>query len=159
ARSRSDERGESMKCIRVDAYGGPEAMKLVEVAQPPMGPGDARVKVEAAGVNFIDVYHRTGLYKSELPVHLGLEGTGVVMDAGPEAGLRAGDRVAWAGVTGSYATEVVARAAVLVPIPDGLGSREAAAAMLQGMTAHYLARSTRRLGPEDVCVIHAAAGG
>ncbi len=149
------------RVIRVHAYGGPEAMQFDTVELPPPGRGEVRVRVEAAGVNFIDVYQRKGLYPAKaMPRPLGLEGAGVVEALGPEvAGFSPGQRVAWADVVGSYATHVNARAAVLVPIPDGIEAREAAAAMLQGMTAHYLARSTFPLGAGHTCVVHAAAGG
>ena len=149
------------RVIRVHAYGGPEAMQFDTVELPPPGRGEVRVRVEAAGVNFIDVYQRKGLYPAKaMPRPRGLEGAGVGEALGPEvAGFSPGQRVAWADVVGSYATHVNARAAVLVPIPDGIEAREAAAAMLQGMTAHYLARSTFPLGAGHTCVVHAAAGG
>jgi len=118
------------------------------------------VRVEAAGVNFIDVYHRSGAYPRELPFVLGEEGAGVVEAVGPGVvEPRAGQRVAWASVPGSYATHVVAAADKVVPVPAALDARHAAAAMLQGMTAHYLATSTFRLGREHTCLVHAAAGG
>jgi NADPH2:quinone reductase len=149
-----------MRAIRVHQYGGPEAMKLEEVPVPKAGPGQALVRLEASGVNFIDVYQRTGLYKGELPVRLGLEGAGVVEEVGPGVtGVRVGERVAWTGVPGSYATHNVVPADRLVTLPSGVESRTGAAAMLQGMTAHYLAFSTYPLKPGDACVVHAAAGG
>jgi len=148
-----------MRAARVPTPGGPDAIQLVEVPTPEPQRGEVLVRVEGAGVNYIDVYHRTGAYKSELPVRLGLEGAGVVEACGPEATLPVGGRVAWSSVVGSYATHVIAPEDRLVPVPDAIDSRTAAAAMLQGMTAHYLTRSTYRLQPGDVAVVHAAAGG
>jgi NADPH2:quinone reductase len=149
-----------MLAARVHAPGGPEAIVLEELPTPRPGTGELRVRVEAAGVNYIDVYHRTGVYPGALPVRLGLEGAGVVEQLGPSvASLRVGQRVAWSSVAGSYATHVIAPEARLVPIPDGLDARTAAAAMLQGMTAHYLVRSTHRLVAGESCLVHAAAGG
>jgi len=149
-----------MRAIRVPQYGGPENMKLEELPTPKPAPGQALVRLEAAGVNFIDVYQRTGLYKGPVPVPLGLEGAGVVEEVG--AGVttvRPGDRVAWTGVPGSYATHTAVPADRLVTLPAGLDARTGAAAMLQGMTAHYLAHSTYPLKPGDSCLVHAAAGG
>jgi NADPH2:quinone reductase len=116
--------------------------------------------VEAAGINFIDIYYRTGTYSRDLPFAPGEEGAGVVEAVGPGVSdPRTGDRVTWAGVPGSYATHVLARADRLVPVPDAVSSRQAAAVMLQGMTADYLVRSTFRLEAGKSCVVHAAAGG
>ena len=149
-----------MKAIRVHAVGGPEAMRFEEVAEPVPKAGEAVIRVEAAGVNFIDVYHRSGLYKVPLPVTLGQEGAGTVDVVGAEAtGVKQGDRVAWAGVAGSYAEKAAVPAAKLVKLPAGVLARDGAAAMLQGMTAHYLATSTFPLKPGDTCLVHAAAGG
>jgi NADPH2:quinone reductase len=150
-----------VRAIRVHAYGGPEALRLESVELPPPGPGEVRVRVEAAGVNFVDVYQRKGVYPAKaLPRPLGLEGAGVVEEAGPGVGgLAAGDRVAWADAPGSYATHVNARASALVPLPAGLDARRASAVMLQGMTAHYLARSTYPLRAGETGLVHAAAGG
>ncbi|HEY7516565.1 MAG TPA: alcohol dehydrogenase catalytic domain-containing protein, partial [Vicinamibacteria bacterium] len=149
-----------MLVIRVSGFGGPEVLKPEDTAVPTPGAGQALVRVEAAGVNFIDVYHRTGLYPNPLPLTPGLEGAGVVESVGPEVtGLEAGDRVAWANAMGSYAERVLAPAANLMPVPSGLDLRVAAAVMLQGMTAHYLSESTYALGPGDTCIVHAAAGG
>jgi NADPH2:quinone reductase len=134
-------------------------MALVELPARRAGANEALVRVEAAGVNFMDIYVRTGAYARELPVVLGEEGVGVVEDVGEEAALRKGQRVAWAGVPGSYATHVVAPADKLVPVPDDLDPKVAAAVMLQGLTAHYLVHSTYALGPRDTCLVHAAAGG
>jgi NADPH2:quinone reductase len=135
-------------------------MKLEELPTPQPGPGQALVRIEAAGVNFIDVYQRTGAYKNPLPYSLGLEGAGVVEAVG--AGVttvRTGDRAAWTGVPGSYATHNVVPADRLVALPAGVDARAGASAMLQGMTAHYLAHSTYPLKSGDACLIHAAAGG
>ena len=135
-------------------------MHLDDLPEPAPKPGEALVLVEASGVNFIDVYHRSGFYQLPLPLTLGQEGAGVVERVGEGVtGLKAGDRVAWASVQGSYADHVLVPAAKLVPIPDDVTTRQAAAAMLQGMTAHYLAVSTYPLKPGDTCLVHAAAGG
>ena len=149
-----------MKAIRVHSPGGPEALRFEDVPDPEPSIGEAVVRIEAAGVNFIDVYHRTGLYKAPLPVTLGQEAAGVVEAVGPAVtDLRPGDRVAWAAVFGGYAEKAAVPAERLVKLPDGVGARQGAAAMLQGMTAHYLATSTYPLKPGDVCLVHAAAGG
>ncbi len=149
-----------MRAIRVHEFGGPEAMRLEELPSPKPGEGQALVRIEASGLNFIDVYQRTGLYKNPLPYGLGLEGAGVVEAVGSGvATVRAGDRVAWTGVPGSYATHNVIPADRLVALPAGVDARSGAAAMLQGMTAHYLAHSTYPLKAGDACLVHAAAGG
>ena len=149
-----------MKAIRIQQVGGPEAMRLEDLPDPVPGAGEALVGVEASGVNFIDVYHRTGLYKTALPLTLGQEGAGTVLATGDGVSeVRPGDRVAWFGAFGSYATRAVVPAQRLVAVPDGVSTRQAAAVMLQGMTAHYLARSTYPLKPGDVCIVQAAAGG
>jgi NADPH2:quinone reductase len=149
-----------MKSILVHEPGGPEKMLLVEAPTPQPGPRDALVRVAATGVNFIDIYFRTGLYKAPLPVTLGSEAAGTVEAVGAEvAGLRPGDRVAYAMARGSYAEFAVVPAWQLVKIPDALDFERAAAAMLQGMTAHYLTHSTYPLKSGDACLVHAAAGG
>ena len=149
-----------MRAIRVHRKGGPEVLQLEEMPTPRPGAGEALVRVEAAGVNYMDVYTRTGAYGGEMPLTLGAEGAGVVETVGEGVtDVRAGQRVAWASVPGSYATHVVARADKLVPVPDGMSTRDAAAAMLQGMTAHYLAHATFPLKRGDACLVHAAAGG
>ncbi len=150
-----------MKVIRVHQTGGPEVLRLDEVEVPSPKAGEVLVRVEAAGVNFIDVYFRTGLYPSrELPFPLGQEAAGVVEALGPGVtGLQVGARVAYTGVRGAYAERAVVPAAQLVPVPEDLPSPEAAAAMLQGMTAHYLATTTFPLRPGHTCLVHAAAGG
>jgi NADPH2:quinone reductase len=149
-----------MKAIRVDAPGGPEAMHLVEVPQPEPREGEALVRIEAAGVNFIDVYHRTGAYPLPFPLVLGGEGAGVVVSVGPEVTeFAAGARVAFGGASGSYAELASVPAVKLVPVPDAVTTKQAAAVMVQGLTAHYLATSTYPLKPGDACLVHAAAGG
>jgi NADPH:quinone reductase len=149
-----------MKAIRVHDIGGPDNLRYEEAPLPDLGPEDVLVKLEASGVNFIDVYHRTGLYKLPLPFVSGMEGAGVVQDVGERViEWRAGERVAWAMSGGSYAEFAVVPAAKLVRIPDGVDTRTAAALMLQGMTAHYLTRSTFPLKAGDTALVHAAAGG
>ncbi len=149
-----------MKAIQVKAPGGPEAMELVDVPKPQPGPKDALVKIAVSGVNFIDVYFRIGLYKAPLPITLGNEAAGTVESVGAEvAGLAVGQRVAYAMARGSYAEYAVVPAWQLVPIPDHVDFPTAAAAMLQGMTAHYLTHSTWPLKSGDTCLVHAAAGG
>jgi NADPH:quinone reductase len=148
-----------MLVVRARRSGGPDVLQLEETETPAPGAGQALVRVEAAGVNFIDIYHRSGLYPLPLPIPLGLEGAGVVEAVGEGVDLAPGARVAWASAPGSYATHAVVAAAQLVPIPDGVDARTAAAVMLQGLTAHYLTRSTYPLANGDVCVVHAAAGG
>jgi NADPH2:quinone reductase len=149
-----------MKAIRIHAFGGPEVMQYEEVPTPTPGAGQVLVKLAASGLNFIDVYQRTGLYPNDLPYGLGLEGSGTVAAVGAEvSGLGEGDPVAYTGVPGSYAEYVLAPADRLVRMPDGLDVKVGAAAMLQGMTAHYLAYTTYPLKAGDTCLIHAAAGG
>ena len=149
-----------MKAIRISEYGGPEVLSLEEIDTPEPGEGQVRIKIEAAGLNFIDTYHRTGLYPLELPLTLGLEGAGVVDAVGAGvANLSSGDRVAWKSVSGSYAEYVIAKEADVVKIPDNVETKTAAAVMLQGLTAHYLSNSTYPLSENDTCLIHAAAGG
>jgi NADPH2:quinone reductase len=149
-----------MKSIQVREPGGPEKLELVETATPQPGPKQALVRIAASGVNFIDVYFRTGLYKAGLPVTLGNEGAGTVEAAGSEVTeVAPGDRVAWAMARGSYAEYALVPAAQLVKLPPGLGFQTAAAVMLQGMTAHYLTHSTYALKSGDACLVHAAAGG
>jgi NADPH2:quinone reductase len=149
-----------VKAIQVKQPGGPEAMELVEAPTPSPGPNQALVRIAASGVNFIDVYFRTGLYKADLPVTLGSEAAGVVEAVGPGVTeFSPGDRVAYAMARGSYAEYAVVPAAMLVRLPDGVDFQTAAAAMLQGMTAHYLTHSTFPLGATSVCLVHAAAGG
>lgn len=149
-----------MKAIRAAARGGPEVLALEDVPDPRPGRGEAVVRLEAVGLNFIDVYYRTGLYETPLPYTPGQEAAGVVESVGQGvAEVAPGDRVAYTGVQGAYAQRAAVPAARLVKLPEGLGARQAAAAMLQGMTAHYLTHSTVELAPGDWCVVHAAAGG
>ncbi|MEP6801348.1 MAG: quinone oxidoreductase [Acidobacteriota bacterium] len=149
-----------MKAIRVAEAGGPEVLRWEEVPTPAPQEGEALVSIEAAGVNFIDVYFRTGQYKSPLPFTVGMEGAGTVAAVG--AGVRdfsPGDRVGSVNFAGSYAQFATARADRLVKIPDGVSTHQAAAALLQGMTAHYLTHATYRLQAGDFCLVHAGAGG
>jgi len=149
-----------MKAIRIRANGGPEVLKLEEIPDPTPGPGEAAVKIEAAGLNYIDVYYRTGLYKTQLPFTPGLEGAGVVTAVGANVTeVKVGDRVAYTGVPGAYAQLAVVPAARLVRLPDGVDGKAGAAAMLQGMTAHYLSHTTYPLQSGHWCLVHAAAGG
>ena len=149
-----------MKAIRVHETGGPEVMRLEELPTPNPGQGQALVKVEAIGVNFVDIYNRSGLYKNPLPFTPGSEGAGTVEGVGPGVTeVKVGDRVGWAQVGGSYATHVVAPAQKLILIPEGVNWMDAAAVLLQGLTAHYLATSTYPLKTGDSCLVHAAAGG
>jgi NADPH2:quinone reductase len=157
----TQERIESMRAIRVHEYGGPEVLTLEEVSPPEPGRDQALVSLEAAGVNFIDVYHRTGLYPSEkLPFTPGMEGAGEVVAVGPGVEeVKVGDRVAYAMEKGSYAEAALVPAWKLVQLPEGLDAEAGAAAMLQGMTAHYLTHSTYPLKRGDTTLVHAAAGG
>jgi len=150
-----------MQAIRVNAPGGVEVLRLEDVPQPAAAAGQAVVKIAAAGVNFMDVYQRTGQYKSTpLPLTLGQEAAGVVTAVGPGVtDVRVGDRVAYTGVQGAYAEYAAVPADRLVALPDGVSTQQGAAAMLQGITAHYLATSTYPLKAGDTCVVHAAAGG
>jgi len=149
-----------MKAIVVSRTGGPEVLEWRDRDPGAPGPGQARIAVRAAGVNYIDVYFRTGLYPRPLPFAAGLEGAGVVEALGPDVrGLAVGDRVAWASVPGSYAQAVVAPVQVLVRVPAGVSDDVAAAAMLQGMTAHYLCRAAFPVKSGDTALVHAAAGG
>jgi NADPH2:quinone reductase len=149
-----------MKAIQVKQVGGPEAMELVELPIPQPKANEAVVKLAASGVNFIDVYFREGRYKSPLPIVLGQEGAGVVSAVGAEVkSVKVGDRVAWCGLHGSYAEYAAVLADRLVPIPQGVSEEQAAAAMLQGMTAQYLSHDTYPLKRGETALIHAAAGG
>lgn len=139
--------------------GGPEVLALEEVDDRAPGDGEVVVRLEAAGVNFVDVYHRTGLYRRDLPFVPGSEGAGVVVEAAGGTGFAPGDRVASVRLPGSYAEAVAAPADVLVRVPDGVATDLAAAVLLQGITAHFLLNSTCELAAGDWCVVHAAAGG
>ncbi len=148
------------RCIGVEKTGAAEVLCWTsqEVAEP--GPGELRIRSAAAGVNFIDVYFRTGLYPRPLPFVSGHEGAGSVLAVGEGvSAFSPGDRVAWSGVPGSYAEVLNAPAASVVRVPEGIDLETAAAAMLQGMTAHYLVRGTRDTRPGDTALVHAAAGG
>jgi len=149
-----------MKAIQIKQTGGPEVMELADLPVPQPKPNEAVVNILAAGVNFIDVYNREGRYKVPLPFVLGQEGAGVVSAVGSEVReVAVGDRVAYTSVLGSYAEYAAVPADRLVKIPDGVSEREAAAVMLQGMTAHYLAHDTYPLKKGETALIHAAAGG
>ncbi|MEM9202187.1 MAG: quinone oxidoreductase [Actinomycetota bacterium] len=149
-----------MAAIRLTETGGPEVLQLHDTVLADPEPGEALVAVDAVGVNFIDTYHRSGLYPVELPFTPGSEGAGTVLAVGsPDQHLSVGDRVAWVGVGSSYATHVCGPADMFMPVPDALPLDRAAALPLQGMTAHYLVSDTRPLQPGDRCLIHAAAGG
>jgi NADPH2:quinone reductase len=149
-----------MKAIRVNAPGGPEVLHYEDVADPTPKAGEATLKVDAAGINYIDVYQRSGQYKLNLPLTLGLEAGGTVTAVGPNVTeVKVGDKVAYTGVAGAYAQYAAVPAARLVTLPAGLSTRQGAAAMLQGLTAHYLACSTYPLKSGDTCLVHAAAGG
>jgi len=151
-----------MRAVVVSRPGGPEVLELEDRSSPSPGPGDVLVDVTAAGVNFMDIYGREGRapYGRETPFVLGAEGAGSVAAVGSDvSGVSVGDTVAWTGVPGSYAEQVVVPAGQAVPVPDGVEATVAAAVMLQGCTAHYLASSTFPVAEGDVAVVHAAAGG
>jgi len=149
-----------MNAIRVHEVGGPEVLRLEEIPVPEPGDGEARVRITACGVNFIDVYIRTGAYPATPPFTPGFEAAGVVDAVGAGvSGLSVGDRVAYAMHPGAYAEFAVVPAAKLVPVPEGVDLRVAAALMLQGMTAHYLSQGTFPLEPGHVALVHAGAGG
>src|SRR5271169_4455326 len=149
-----------MKAIQVKQVGGPESLEVAELPVPQPKANEAVVKLAAAGVNFIDVYHREGRYKAPLPFVPGQEGAGVVTAVGAEVkSVKVGDRVAWSGLLGSYAEYAAVPADRLVPIPQGVSDQQAAAAMLQGMTAHYLSHDSYPLKRGETALVHAAAGG
>ncbi len=149
-----------MKAIRVHRYGGPEVMAVEDVPDPKPGEGQALVRMDAVGVNFIDIYQRMGLYPVPVPFTPGNEGAGTVEEIGSGVTeVSPGDRVAYAGALGSYAEYAVVPSWRLVKVPKGVDPATAAAAMLQGMTAHYLCHDTYPLQPADSCLVHAAAGG
>jgi NADPH:quinone reductase len=149
-----------MKAVVADPLGGPENLKYLDIATPEPGAREVLVKLEASGVNFIDVYFRTGLYNApESPVKLGSEGAGAVAAVGSGVSFKVGDRVAYAMARGSYAEYAVVPASGLVKLPDAISFEDGAAVMLQGMTAHYLTRSTFPLKQGQTCLVHAAAGG
>ena len=149
-----------MKAVRIHTPGGPEVMRYEDVPEPTAKAGEAVVKVDAAGINYIDVYFRSGQYKAELPLTIGMEAGGTVKAVGPGVtDVKVGDKVAYTGIPGAYAEYAAVPAARLVTLPSGIGPKQGAAAMLQGMTAHYLATSTYPLKSGDTCLVHAAAGG
>jgi NADPH2:quinone reductase len=149
-----------MKAVFVTDFGGPENLRCEQIADPTPGPGQALVRIHASGVNFIDIYFRTGLYKAEPPVVLGMEGAGVVEAVAPDVdSVRPGDRVAYAMARGSHAELAIVPAWQLVKLPAAVSFETAAASMLQGMTAHYLTHSTYPLKEGDTALVHAAAGG
>jgi NADPH:quinone reductase len=153
-----------MRAIRVHNYGGADALQLDDIPNPDPQPDQIRVRVEAIGVNFIDIYHRTGAYQSELPIIPGREAAGIIDAIGEDVvggatGLSLGDRVAFAMTPGTYAEYINVDANLAAPVPDGITASQAAAVMLQGMTAHYLVTDTFTLQEGHICLIHAAAGG
>ncbi|HEY7635387.1 MAG TPA: quinone oxidoreductase [Gemmatimonadales bacterium] len=149
-----------MKAIRVEQPGGAEVLRLEDVPIPTPGPGQALIKVEAAGVNFIDIYRRSGAYPVTYPITPGSEAGGTVEAVGTGVTVvRPGDRVASSDMIGAYAEYALAPADRLVPLPERVSARDGAAAILQGITAHYLTASTHRLKRGDTCLVHAAAGG
>ena len=149
-----------MKAVFIEQTGDAGALRFADFAKPEPAPGQVLVKLAASGVNFIDTYHRSGLYKLPLPAVLGMEGAGTVEALGENAsGFKVGDPVAWAMSRGSYAEYAAVPAQFLVKVPAGVQARQAAAAMLQGMTAHYLTHSTFAIEPGHTALVHAAAGG
>ena len=149
-----------MKLIQIAQNGGPEVLKIAEAPVPTPGPGQALIRIHAIGINYVDTYFRAGLYKAALPFTPGNEAAGVVEAIGADVTeLKPGDRVAYAMTLGSYAEYTCVAASHLVPLPDNVDFTTAAAAMLQGMTAHYLTHSTFALKAGDKCLVHAAAGG
>ena len=149
------------KAIRIHEPGGPEALKYEDVEVGAPGPGEVRLRQTAVGLNFIDVYHRSGLYPvKDLPAVIGMEAAGVIEEAGPDVGgFKAGDRVAYTMGLGAYTQERVMGTGRLVPLPDAIDDRQAAAMMLQGTTAHYLIHRTYKVQKGDTILVHAAAGG
>lgn len=149
-----------MQAIQITQYGGAEVLTPAEVDLPEPGPGQAAVAIAAAGVNFIDVYHRLGRYPTSLPFVPGVEAAGRVTAVGPDVtGVAVGDRVGWAMASGAYAEQAVVPVDRLVPLPDGLDEQTAAAVLLQGMTAHFLTHDVHPVRPGDTVLVHAAAGG
>ena len=149
-----------MKAVRVEQFGGPEALKVLDSPLAEPGEGEARVKIEAIGVNFLDIYQRIGRYQGSVPFILGQEAAGIVDAVGPNVTeVKPGDRVAYASVQGSYAEYAIVPAWRLVPIPAGVDTQQAAAAMVQGITAHYLTFSTYSLNHGETALVHAAGGG
>jgi NADPH2:quinone reductase len=148
-----------MKAIRIHAYGGPEVLQLDEVPVPNVQSGEVLIRVHAAGVNFLDVYQRTGLYKTVLPFAPGMEGAGVIERAGSETSFKPGTRVAWTQHPGAYAEFAAVPSWKVVALPDGVDDRSGAAALLQGMTAQYLCETTYPAKSGEAALVHAGAGG
>jgi NADPH2:quinone reductase len=149
-----------MKAIRIDRYGGPEVKRLWEMDTPQPKEGEVRIRLEAIGVNYIDIYHRTGLYPLELPFTPGVEGAGEVDEVGPDVkDFSVGDRVAFTMHPGAYAEYAIVPAKKIIPLPHGISYMQAAAILLQGMTVHYLTHGTYYVKAQDKILIHAAAGG
>ncbi len=150
-----------MQAIQILQTGGPEALTLRELPTPTPGPSEALIRIEAAGVNFIDVYFREGRYPAQLPYTLGQEAAGIIIALGPDTSgdFKVGDRVAWCSIPGTYAQLALAPVSRLLHVPDAVSMQQAAAAMLQGMTAHYLAHSAYSIRPGDEVLVHAGAGG
>jgi len=145
--------------VQITRTGGPEVLEVAEIEVPAPQAGELLVDVAAAGVNYIDTYQRQGIYPIELPFVLGMEGSGTVVEAGADAGFAPGDRVAWQGSLGSYASRKIVPASIAVKVPEDVSLETAAATMLQGITAHYLVASTYQVKPGDDVLVHAAAGG
>ena len=149
-----------MKAVRVNEYGGPEALSYEDIEKPVPSSKEALVKINASGINYIDTYQRSGLYQVPLPTTLGLEAAGIIEEVGDEVSrYTKGDRVAYTSVPGAYAEYAAVPEEKLVKLSDGVSFNEGAAAMLQGCTAHYLCKSTYHVKEGDSCLIHAAAGG
>lgn len=149
-----------MRAIVISNVGGAEELVLADPAAPSPGPDELLVEVEAIGVNFVDIYYRSGLYSVSLPLVPGQEGAGTVVELGSDVeAFAVGDRVGWTDVNGSYAEMIAVPASRAVPLTEGIPSRTAAAVLLQGLTAHFLASDTFPLSPGDTCLIHAGAGG
>ncbi|MEG9436147.1 quinone oxidoreductase [Edaphobacter sp. HDX4] len=151
-----------MQAIQIFQHGGPEVLQFIDLPTPTPGPGQALIRIEASGVNFIDTYLREGRYPATLPYTLGQEAAGTIVSLGDEtssSGFKVGDRVAWTTFPGTYAQLAVAPVELLVHVPAAVTSQQAAAAMLQGMTAHYLAHSSYPIRSGDEVLIHAGAGG
>ena len=148
-----------MKAVRVHAYGGPDVLRLEQIPVPETRTGEVLVRVQAAGVNYIDIYQRIGLYKNPLPFGLGIEGAGIIESAGHETGFKQGTRVAWTQHPGAYADFAAVPSWKVVALPDEVDSRSGAAALAQGITAQYLCETTYPARPGDLALVHAGAGG
>ena len=149
-----------MKATLFNAHGGPEVLSYEDVSEPTPSADEVLLRLDAGGLNYIDTYHREGLYPVDLPCIPGVEGAGVVIGLGDGVtDVKEGDRVGFAGAMGSYAEQIAVPADRLIPLPEGCSSEDAAAVLLQGMTAHYLVHGSYRLGADDTALVHAAAGG